>query len=97
VPLQLGSRTAALAGVVGIDETEPLVAWLRDRGRGRAPVRIHLGACTHLHSAVLQALLAARVQISVPPVDPFLRTWVAPLFEEAPRQGPQRGRGKDVR
>jgi hypothetical protein len=80
VPLQLGSRTAILAGVVTIDDTEALAMWLRTRGRARTPALVNLGAATHLHTAVLQTLMVGRVQVSVPPTDPFLQAWVAPLL-----------------
>jgi hypothetical protein len=86
VPLQLGSRTAVLAGVISIDDTESLAGWLRTRGSARIPARINLGDCTHLHTAALQALLAARVQVSVPPTDPFLLAWVAPLLGSPPHR-----------
>jgi hypothetical protein len=87
VPLQLGERTAVLTGVVTVDEAEPLAGWLRTRGSTRTPARIDLGECSHLHTAVFQALLAARAQISVLPVDPFLQTWAASVFERAPDVG----------
>jgi hypothetical protein len=89
VPLQLGSRTAVLTGVVTAEDAEPLAAWLRTRGTARTPGRVNLGACTHVHTAVLQVLLAARVELSVPPVDPFLRDRIAPALEPAPRREPR--------
>ena len=75
--LQLGSRTAVLVGVVTVDEAEPLAAWLRTT----TSPRVNLRNCTHLHTAVLQCLLAGGVKVSVPPSDPFLKTWVLPLVE----------------
>lgn len=94
MPLELGSRTAVLTGILTIDDTETLATWLRTRGTAQTPARVHLGACTHLHTAVLQTLLAARVQISVPPADPFLRTWVAPLLEQVPHRTTRTGASK---
>ncbi|NHC46767.1 hypothetical protein [Motilibacter aurantiacus] len=79
MPLQLGSRTAVLEGVLTVEEAEPLAAWLRET----PGARVNLRNCTHLHTAGLQALLAARVKVSVPPVDEFLRAWVAPLLERS--------------
>jgi hypothetical protein len=84
VPLKFGSRTAVLTGTVTIEESESLAAWLRGRGTVKTPARVHLGACTQLHTAALQVLLAARIQISVPPSDPFLREWIAPLLNPVP-------------
>jgi len=88
VPLQLGSRTAVLSGIVTAEETEPLAAWLRAREGAKTPVRVNLATCTELHTAALQALLAARVQLSVHPVDAFLRAWVAPLLDRVPSRTP---------
>jgi hypothetical protein len=85
VSLQLGSRTAVLEGVVTVEDAEPLAAWLR---RTSAP-RVNLRRCTHVHTAVLQCLLAGRVTVSVAPTDPFLKTWVLPLVERtAPADEP---------
>lgn len=86
MPMQLGSRIAVLTGIVTIDETEALADWLRTRSSAQTPARVHLGTCTHLHSAALQVLLAGQVQVSVAPTDPFLLTWVAPLLDAAPRK-----------
>ena len=98
MPLQLGSRTARLTGVVTVEDAEPLAVWLRARAGARTPARVDLGTCTHLHTAVLQVLLAAHVQVTVPPVDPFLRDWVAPLLQPAPRRPEQAAvPGKDPR
>ena len=76
MPLQLGRRTAVLSGTVTVDEAEPLATWLRSTGEAR----VDLGSCDHLHTAALQALLAAGAKVSVPPADAFLRTWIVPLL-----------------
>lgn len=68
MPLQLGSRTAVLDGIVTVEDAEPLTAWLRVTPRPR----VNLRDCTHLHTAALQALLVAGARISVPPLDGFL-------------------------
>ena len=76
MPLQLGSQTAVLEGVVTVEDAEPLAAWLR---RTTTP-RVNLRRCTHLHTAALQCLLAGGVKVSVPPSDDFLRRWILPLL-----------------
>jgi hypothetical protein len=83
VPLQLGSRTAVLEGVVTVEDAEPLAAWLR---RTTSP-RVNLRRCTHLHTAALQCLLVGGVKVSVAPSDDFLRTWVLPLLATVPAAG----------
>jgi hypothetical protein len=42
---------------------------------------VGLKACTHLHSAPLQVLLALRPKIGALPEEPFLARWVAPLLK----------------
>ncbi|NHC15281.1 hypothetical protein [Motilibacter deserti] len=95
MPLQLGSRTAVLEGTVTVEEAEPLAAWLRQT----AGPRVNLRDCSHLHTAALQALLAARVKVSVLPADAFLRAWVAPLLERfaaTPDQKPLANSSKEA-
>jgi hypothetical protein len=77
MPLRLAERTATLEGVVGVDDAEALAAWVR----ATPSPRVNLRACTHLHTAVLQVLLAAAVRVSAAPEDPFLAAWVVPALE----------------
>jgi hypothetical protein len=77
--LELKRTIASFTGSCGAEEAAELHEWLSAR---RAP-KADLSACTHLHSALLQLLLAGRVPISKPPKDPFLARWVAPLLPEA--------------
>jgi hypothetical protein len=83
VPLHMSDRTATITEVLGVDDVEPFVAWLRATPDGR----VDLGDCTHLHTGGLQALLRFRPEVSVPPRDPFLLTHVAPLLS-FPDAGP---------
>lgn len=76
MPLQLDEQTAVLAGDVSVEDAEPLANWLRQTPGGA----VDLGSCTHLHTAALQALASARPRIAVAPADPFLSTWIVPLF-----------------
>ena len=76
MPLQLDDSTAVLTGNVSVDDAEPLATWLRDTPDGA----IDLGGCTHLHTAVFQALASARPRISVPPLDLFLSRWLVPVL-----------------
>lgn len=77
MPLSLSDDTAQLVGVVSVDEAEPLAQWLRSTP---AP-KVGLKRCSTLHTAALQALLAAAPEVVSPPRDPFLLTWVLPLLE----------------
>lgn len=83
MPLVVNTRTATLTGEVGVEDAEVLAAWLRTT---RRPA-VRLATCTHLHTAVLQALMAARPEVLEPPVEPFLARWVLPLVAPAPADG----------
>lgn len=61
-------RHAALEGVVGVEEAESLLGWLRAQARPA----VHLGRCDHVHAAVLQVLLALQPKIVAKPADPLL-------------------------
>ena len=63
---------AVFRGVIGVDEAEPLLAWLQ----GHAAGRIDLSACRHLHPANLQVLMAARATIHAWPTDSGLAMWL---------------------
>jgi hypothetical protein len=74
------NKTRAVFGpVVGYEEAEPLLEWLQKYPRGK----VDLGACTHLHPALLQVLMAARCIPSVKPQDATLATWIASALEPA--------------
>jgi len=71
--------------VAGMDEAGPLMEALEevpDR-------RVDLSACTHMHAAVLQVLMAARPRVQAWPDDQDLRVWLrnvlGPGIGEAPR------------
>ena len=82
MPLHFAENTAVLSGTVVVDEAEPLAAWLRTTTGPLAD----LAACAHLHTAALQALMAARVKVAAAPADDFLRAWILPLLETAPAE-----------
>lgn len=76
MPVTLSKNVATLSGLVSVDDAEPFAQWLRDT---RRPM-VRMAGCTHLHTAVLQALLAARPVIISPPTEPFLARWIVPLL-----------------
>jgi hypothetical protein len=80
VPVTLSRNVATLSGVVSVDDAEPLAQWLRDTARPK----VKLAGCIHLHTAVLQALLAARPSIASAPTEPFLARWIFPLLVPPP-------------
>jgi hypothetical protein len=76
MPLSLAKTTARLTGAVGVEEAGQLADWLR----ATPGASVNLAGCEHLHTAALQALLAARPRVSRPATDAFLATWIMPLL-----------------
>lgn len=66
---------AVLSGHCAVEEAEGLLSWLLDNPRGR----INLRHCEHLHTAVLQVLLACRPALTAPPDSPAL-AWLPALL-----------------
>jgi hypothetical protein len=60
-----------------VDEAEPLLEWLQKK----PSARIDLAACTHLHPANLQVLMAARAKVASWPENPELRAWLEPALK----------------
>ncbi len=76
MPLQLDEHTAVLSGAITVQDAQQLADWLRQTPGGA----VDLGACTHLHTAALQALSSAHAPIAVAPADAFLSAWILPLL-----------------
>lgn len=68
---------AIFRDVVSVDEAEGLLEWLQNK----PAAKIHLGACTHLHPANLQVMMAAKVRIIAWPDDVDLCAWLEPALK----------------
>ena len=58
--------------VVSVDDAEALLEWLQKN----AGASVDFSACTHLHPANLQVLMAAEPVISAWPADTGLAAWL---------------------
>jgi len=65
-------NSAVFSEVAGVEEAEALLEWLTKHPKGK----LNLAACTHLHPANLQVLMAAERSAYVPPGDPALAAWL---------------------
>lgn len=65
-------KVAVFDDIVGVEEADGLLEWLRRSPRNR----LDLAACTHLHAANLQVMMTAKPSIAVWPKDANLRTWL---------------------
>lgn len=59
-----------------VEDAEALVELLA----AHPDARLDLATCTHLHTACLQALMAAGAQVSRWPVQEDLRGWLEPIL-----------------
>ena len=75
--IQYKGKTAVFRDGVGVDEAETLLEWLQKR----PSARIDLAACTHMHPANLQVLMAAGAKVGSWPDDPELRAWLEPALK----------------
>jgi hypothetical protein len=79
MPLEFRRSEVCLSGSCTAEEALDLAEWLAKRKRPKT----NLAECTHMHTALLQTLLAYKPQISAPPADAFLATWVMPALDAA--------------
>lgn len=70
--IRFEEERAVLADIVTVEEAENLLGWLQSHPG--AP--LDLSACTHLHAANLQVLMAANANITAWPEDAGLATWL---------------------
>lgn len=71
---------ACLIDYISVEEAEGLLEWLQ---RQKKP-KVDLSACTHLHAAVLQVLMAARPTIAAWAEDADLSAWLRSALEHQP-------------
>ena len=68
MPIACQDTAARVDGVCTVEEALDFAEWLR----GNREVTVDLSTCSHLHSALLQCLMAFRPPMSAPPPDEFL-------------------------
>ena len=65
-------NVAIFSEVAGGEDAEELLEWLQKHPKGK----LNLAACSHLHPANLQVMMAAGCVLQVPPSDPALAAWL---------------------
>lgn len=63
---------AIFCDIAGGEDAESLLEWLQEYPKGK----IDLSACTHLHPANLQVLMAAKRSLHAGPKDKQLAEWI---------------------
>lgn len=72
MPIEYKKNQALFRDIATVEEAEGLLEWLQNK----PAAKVDLGACTHLHPANLQVLMAANNRIAVWPNDANLRAWL---------------------
>jgi hypothetical protein len=72
MPIEYKKGCAVFSDVVSVEDAEGLLEWLQNE----SAARVDLSACTHLHPANLQVLMAAKPVISAWPRDAGLAAWL---------------------
>jgi len=72
VTIEYMKNQAIFKDVVKVDEAEELLEWLQKK----TTAKIDLSACTHLHSANLQVLMAAKTNVTAWPVNTEFADWL---------------------
>jgi len=75
--MEFRKKLALLSDAVGVEDAEKLLEWLQ----GKPNAKVDLSACTHLHPANIQVLLAAHVPVIAWPNDAALSEWLRPVLE----------------
>jgi hypothetical protein len=69
-------NVACFSDTVGIEEADAFLAWLHEHPKAK----LDLAACTHIHAANLQILMAARLPVAKWPQDAELEAWLKPAL-----------------
>lgn len=72
MPINFSDEAAVVDEVGTVDDAEALLEWLQLHPQAG----VDLSACTHLHAACLQALMATRARITRFPADTALASWL---------------------
>lgn len=72
MPIQFRRNVAVLEEFCSVEEAEGLLQWLQSHPKAK----INLKDCRHLHTAVLQVLMASRTPVANWPDDQDLSRWL---------------------
>ena len=70
--IEFKKNLALFREVVSVEEAEGLLEWLQKKPSGK----VDLSACSHLHPANLQVLMAMRATITAWPEDEAFAGWL---------------------
>jgi hypothetical protein len=77
MPIEYKKNRVVFRDEVTVEEAEALLEWLQTR----PSAKVDLSACVHLHTASLQVMMAAKINVSSWPKNIELRAWVEPALK----------------
>jgi len=77
MPIQFQENLALFCDAASGEEAEGLLEWLQKRPSAKAD----LSACSHLHPANLQVMLAAGTRVAAWPKDSSLSAWLKTILK----------------
>ena len=77
MPIEYKKNRAIFCDEVSVEEAEGLLEWLQTRPSAKAD----LSELSHLHTANLQVLMAAKTAIATWPKNAELRAWLEPALK----------------
>lgn len=81
MPINFQNNVAYCSGVCDIEEAESLLEWVLKK---RKP-KCDLTELEHMHTAILQVIIAANIELVAAPVDPKLKAILPALIRRAQR------------
>ncbi|CAK0766626.1 conserved hypothetical protein [Gammaproteobacteria bacterium] len=72
MPIQFRRNLVVLDDLCTVEEAEGLLQWLQNHTKAK----LNLKDCKHLHTAILQVLMAARTPVATWPDDVDLARWL---------------------
>lgn len=79
MPIEFEKHRAVFRGAVAVEEAEGLLEWLQNE----PSAKVELSECSHLHTANLQVLMAAKAEVASWPNDSDLCAWLATALKSA--------------
>ena len=76
MPFTFAKNAVTATGSCTVEDAMPLLEFLQTHPHAK----VNLGPCGHLHTAILQVLLAARPQITRLPEDALLAGWLTQVL-----------------
>jgi anti-anti-sigma regulatory factor len=77
MPIEYKKNRAVFRNEVSVEEAETLLEWLQNK----PTAKVDLSALSHMHTASLQVLMAAKTEVANWPKDADLRAWLEPVLK----------------